>query len=233
MKLQANYDHTYQYVRKNARGLTYDIGYQVYQRNDSSFIYGFEVVQEASDGRFGSGASALNFDGTREEAEARVRELVEQQIENLPEEYESERFRNRKETDEGAVTDGWLIRRIYGYWPLFHDAELLSVTLRQYAFNGKRRTDMELVVHHSGQDNPEWEGRKVHCKLRFLFEDVQGNEFATHDISDPSWINDLRFSKRADGRVEIDLEPSTGFSILLNCAAVRLASVEPYSGETF
>lgn len=86
MKLQANYDHTYQYVRKNARGLTYDIGYQVYQRNDGSFIFGYEVVQEATDCRFGNGASRLEFEGTREEAEAHARALLEKMIDNLTDE---------------------------------------------------------------------------------------------------------------------------------------------------
>ena len=121
MKLRASYDHTYQYVRKNERALTYDIGYQVYQRNDGSYVYGYEVVRESSDGCFGSGASPLHFEGPRDKAEARVRELIEKRIECLPDEYESERFRYRQESDEGAVTDGWLIRRIYGYWPAFHE----------------------------------------------------------------------------------------------------------------
>jgi hypothetical protein len=231
MRLRANYDHTYQYVRKNERALTYDIGYQVYQRNDSSYVYGFEVVRESSDGWFGSGASPLHFEGPRVKAEARVRELIEQRIESLPDEYESERFRYRKETDEGAVTDGWLIRRIYGYWPPFHDAQLLSVSVRQYAVGDAHRTDIEMSIHHWGQDNPQWMGDSLHCKFTFLFEDVAGDEFSTEDVSVPNWINDIRFSRRDDGRIDVDVDPSAGLSIFLHCATARLLSVEPYTSK--
>jgi Immunity protein 50 len=136
---------------------------------------------------------------------------------------------HRKETDESAVTNAWLIRRIFGYWPVFHDAELLSVTLRRRTSGGKWQTDIELTLHHWGQDNPTWHGKDVHCKLTFLLEDVDGTEFTTENVSHPSWVNDLRFSRRDDGRIQVDLEPSTGFSLLLNCAVARVTRVEPYS----
>jgi hypothetical protein len=229
MKLRVNYEHTYQYVRKNALSRTYDIGFQVYQRNDGSYIYGYEVVQESSDGWFGNGASPLQFDGTKEQAETRVREMIEQRIEALSSEYESERFKHRNATDEGVVTDGWLIRRIYGYWPVFHDAQMLSVSLRQFSSANKGRVNMEMSIHHWGQDNPDWQGERLDCKLTFLFEDVSGDEFSTDDVSLINWISDLRFSRVENGRIQVDLEPSYGFSILLNCASARLLSVEPYS----
>lgn len=231
MRLQSNYENTFKYVRKNARGLTYDIGYHLYQRDDGTFIYGFEIVQEACDGRLGSGASVLNFRGTPDQAENYLRNMLEEMVEKLPDVWESDRYRNRKETDEGAVTDGWLVRRIYGYWPAFHDAEVLSVTLRRRASDGKWHTDMELVLHHWGQDNPNRQGKDEHCKLTFLLEDVDGEEFITENVRHPSWINDLRFSRCDDGRVQVDLEPSTGFSLLVYCAVARVTRVEPYSPE--
>ncbi|WP_244138810.1 MULTISPECIES: hypothetical protein [Burkholderia] len=86
MKLQAGYDQTFQYVRQNAHGLAYDVGFHVYQRNDGTFIFGYEVVQEETDCRFGNGASRLDFEGTRIEAEAHVRILLEKMIDNLTDE---------------------------------------------------------------------------------------------------------------------------------------------------
>lgn len=50
-------------------------------------------------------------------------------------------------------------------------------------------------------------------------------------MSDPSWINDLHFSRCDEGRVQVDLDPSTGFSILVYCAVARVIRVEPYSSE--
>lgn len=231
MKLKSNYDKTFQYVRKNARGLTYDVGYHLYQRDDGTFIYGSEIVQEAYDGRIGGGASVLNFHGTKEQAEEYLRSVLEETIEKLPEYWESNRNRNRKETDEGAVNDAWLIRRIFGYWPEFHDAEILSVALRRRTSGGRPCTDMEFSIHHWGQDNPNSKGDDVHCKLTFLLEDVAGQEFVTDNVADPSYIGDLRFSRCDDGRIQVDLEPSTGFSLLLYCTVARVMCVEPYSPE--
>lgn len=83
MKLQAGYDQTFQYVRQNARGQTYDVGFHVYQRNDGTFIFGYEIVQEATGCRHGSGASRLDFQGARNQAEAHVRTLLERMIDDL------------------------------------------------------------------------------------------------------------------------------------------------------
>jgi hypothetical protein len=218
MRPRVIYERTYQYRRKNALARTYHIGYQVYKRNDGSYIYGYEVVQESSDGWFGSGACQLQFDGSIEQAEARVRGIIEERIEHLPDEYESVRFTHRNATDEGVVEDAWLIRRIYGYWPAFHDAKMLSVSLRQSSVADKWRTDMEMSIHHWGQDNPNWRGERVDCKLTFLFEDVAGNDFSTDNVSLSNWICDLRFSRLENGRIQIDLEPSSGFP---SCSIVR------------
>lgn len=46
-----------------------------------------------------------------------------------------------------------------------------------------------------------------------------------------SRINDLRFSRCDDGRVQVDLEPSTRFSLLVYCTVTRAMRVEPYSPE--
>ncbi|MFC5431008.1 hypothetical protein ACFPTO_19710 [Paraburkholderia denitrificans] len=86
MKFRAGYDQTFRYVRQNAHGLAYDVGFHVYQRDDGTFIFGYEVVQEATDCQFGNGAIRLNFEGTREEAEAHVRAFLEKMIDNLTDE---------------------------------------------------------------------------------------------------------------------------------------------------
>ncbi|MPW22828.1 hypothetical protein GCT13_40040 [Paraburkholderia sp. CNPSo 3157] len=111
------------------------------------------------------------------------------------------------------------------------DAELLSVSLRRHASGGKWQTDIELDLHYWGQSNPEWQGDDVHCKLAFVLEDVEGTEFTTENVSHPSWISHLSFSGRDDGRILVDLEPSSGFSLLLDCAVARVARVEPYLPE--
>ncbi|MFM0158669.1 Imm50 family immunity protein [Paraburkholderia sediminicola] len=229
MKLKSNYEKTFRYVRQNSRGLTYDIGYRLYQRDDESFIYGFEIAQENYDGRTGGGATPLNFQGTFAQAEEYLRNRLQETVEQLPEEWESDRFRNRKETDESALTSGSLIRRIFGYWPSFHDAEMLSIAQHRHSFGSKARSDLTFSIHHWGQDNPDWKEEGIHCKLTFLLEDVRGSDFSTHDISDPCHIGDLRFSWCDDGRVQVDLHPSTGFSLLLYCKVARLISIEPYT----
>ncbi|WP_081069095.1 Imm50 family immunity protein [Burkholderia multivorans] len=149
--------------------------------------------------------------------------------EELAGSWESNRHKNRKETDESAGEHAWLIRKVFGYWPTFHDAEVLAVTLRRVNANGAWRTDMELVIRHAGQDNPAWNGRQAPCKITFYLEKVEGSEFTIENVSLPSWIDDLRFSHCDDGRVQIDLYPSTGFDILLYCRAASVTRIEPCS----
>ncbi|KWF37697.1 hypothetical protein WT56_03085 [Burkholderia pseudomultivorans] len=227
MQLQSNYAKTFRYIRQNARRLPYDIRYHLVQRDDGRIVYGFEIVQESSDGRIGSGAAALDFCGSLEDAEQYLIGKLQQMVETLPESWESGPARARPQTDESAVEHGWLIRRIFGDWPSFHDAELLSVTLRRVASNGAAHTDMELTLRHDGQDNPAGSVPPTPCRITFVFEQVDGDTFSTENVCYPSWIYDLRFSRCDDGRIQIDLYPSTGFEILLQCRAARVARIEP------
>lgn len=103
MKLQAGYDRTFQYARHNAQGLIYDVGFHVYQRNDGKFIFGYEVVQAATDCRFGCGASRLDFEGTREDAEAHVRVLLKNKIDNLTDEG------SKRVTRTGERAGYWIV----------------------------------------------------------------------------------------------------------------------------
>ncbi|MFM0492026.1 Imm50 family immunity protein [Paraburkholderia graminis] len=227
MQLQSNYAKTFRCVRQNERRLPYDIGYHLIQRDDGTFIYGFEIVQEKGNGRLASGATTLDFRGSLEEAERYLVNKLELIVEGLPESWESDRYKNRKETDESAVKHAWLIRSIFGYWPNFHDAEVLEVTLRRVNANGAWHTDMELVIRHSGQDNPAWNGHHAPCRITFFLEEVEGSRFTTENVSDPSWIYDLRFSHCDDGRIQVDLNPSTGLDILLYCRAATVTRIEP------
>ncbi|KVQ56679.1 Imm50 family immunity protein [Burkholderia territorii] len=232
MQLQSNYTKTFRYVRQNERRLLYEVGYYLTQRDDGTFIYGFEIVQEACGGRFGSGASTLDFHGSFHDAERYLISTLEQMVERLADSWESDRYKDRKETDESAVEHAWLIRKVFGYWPKFHDAEVLAVTLHRINANGAWRTDMELMIRHSGQDNRASNEHRESCKITFLLEGVEGSEFATENVSYPSWIYDLRFSHCDDGRVQIDLYPSTGFGLLLYCRAAAVTRIEPCSPAT-
>jgi hypothetical protein len=231
MKLKSNYPNTLSYVRQNKRGLTYDIGYRLYQSDDSSFTYGFEIVQELYDGRVSSGATALDFFGSHEEAEHYLVEKLKQMVERLPEGWETDRFRNRKDTDESAVKNAWIVRRLYGYWPEYHDAELIGVALRRRRLDKAWHTDIELTIRHSGQDNPEWKTKEEPCLITILLEDSTGDEFVTDDVASPSWINELLFSHCEDGRIQVDLDPSSGFSMLLYCSAAVVTRIEPCPSE--
>ncbi|HGL6717792.1 immunity 50 family protein [Burkholderia contaminans] len=232
MPLQSNYPNTLHYVRQSARRLTYDIGYYLSPHSDGSITVGYEIVQAARHGRIGCAATTLDFRGSLEEAERYLVKQLEAMVEDLPESWESDQYRNRKETDERAVEHAWLIRSVYGYWPKFHDAGVLAIALRRVNVNGGWQTDMELTIRHAGQDNPAWKGPQTPCRITFLFEDVEGTEFATENVALPSWIYDLRFSHCDDGRVQIDLYPSTGFGILLYCRAATVIRIEPCASDT-
>ncbi|MBN3834897.1 Imm50 family immunity protein [Burkholderia sp. Ac-20344] len=231
MQLQSNYPNTFKYVRQNARRLPYDIGYYLSEHSDGTIIVGYEIVQASHNGRIGCAATTLDFRGSLEEAERYLIKKLETMVEGLPESWESDQYRNRKETDESAVEHAWLIRSVFGYWPKFHDAGVLAITLRRVNANGGWHTDMELTIRHAGQDNPAWNGPPTPCRITFLLEEVEGTEFATENVSLPSWIYDLRFSHCDDGRIQIDLYPSTGFEILLYCRAATVIRIEPCASD--
>ena len=109
MHLRANYQKTFKYTRENARRLTYDIGYRLNQRDDGTFVYGYEVVQEHYDGCIGTGATALNFEGPYDDAEEYLRQMLKEMIDKLPEYWESDQDRNRSE--EGECVHG--ARRVW------------------------------------------------------------------------------------------------------------------------
>lgn len=227
MKLQSNYEKTLRYVRQNERRLTYDIGYHLERRDDGAFVYGCEIVQELSDGRISSAATQmLDFRGAPDAAERYLIGKLEQMVENLPEEWESDRYRNRKETDESAVARANLVSGMVGCWPDFHDAEVLAVTLRRVEANGSAHTDMELTIRYAWYKTPALSDR-MKVRITFLFESVEGPDFSIDNVAHPSWIYDLRFSHCGDGRIQIDLNPSIGFSILLYCRVATVTQVEP------
>ncbi|WP_338641921.1 Imm50 family immunity protein [Burkholderia pyrrocinia] len=233
MQLQSNYPKTFRYVRQNERRLPYDIGYYLSQHGDGTIIVGYEIVQALHNGRISSGANTLDFRGSLDEAERYLIKKLETIVEDLPELWESDRYRNRKDTDESAVKHAWLIRSVFGYWPKFHDAEVLAVTLRRVNSNGAWHTDMELTIRHGGQNNPASNGQQEPCRITFLLEDVEGSEFTTENVSYPSWIYDLRFSHCDDRRIQIDLNPSTGFDVLLYCRAATVIRIEPCSPANY
>jgi hypothetical protein len=231
MALESNYESTFRHVRGNARGLAYDVGYRLIGRDDGTFVYGFEIVQDQSGARMGSGASALDFQGSYAEAEAFLRRKLVHTIESLPEWWESDRYRNRNPTDESAVANASRIRDVFGYWPAFHDAEVISIEWRKRSPSPRVAFDLILSLRHGGQDNPNWQGNAVaHHVVKFMFENIEGKEFATHNVSEPTYVSDLLFSRCDDGRIQVDLDPHSGFSILIFCETARVISVEPCSG---
>ncbi|KVT44048.1 hypothetical protein WK52_15420 [Burkholderia multivorans] len=64
--------------------MPYDVGYYLTPRDDGTFIYGFEIVQEACDGRLGGGACTLDFQGSLDDAERYLIKKLEQMVKSLP-----------------------------------------------------------------------------------------------------------------------------------------------------
>ncbi|MCO1357116.1 immunity 50 family protein [Burkholderia multivorans] len=221
------YAKTFRYVRQNARRLPYDIGYSLTRRDDGTYIYGYEIVRESYSGRAGAGAVVLDFFGSPDDAERHLIKKLEQIVETLPEAlWEADREAADDETDERAVVNASDVTRIFGYWPRFHDAELIAVALRRVESAGGAHTDMELTVRAVVRRDDDDRARQ--WRITFLFEHVDGSQLSTEDVACRSWIHRLRFSRCDDGRVQIDLFPSTGFDIRLNCRTASVTRVDPY-----
>jgi hypothetical protein len=126
---------------------------------------------------------------------------------------------------EQCVQDSRLVRAIYGYWPSFHDAQLMGLELELPEFDGKNVANMSIRIRHKGQDNPKWIHPGPDCIIEFRFLDISDVNMMLGHLSAGGWIDELIFKSKSDGRFEFELIPSAGVDIKFNCSSARIVSI--------
>lgn len=126
------------------------------------------------------------------------------------------------------------VERIFGCWPDFHDAEVLSIVLdRTPAAGGPT---VRIAVHAFEMTREvDASGHYVlrnHVVVTFLLRDAE--VVRLEGFNHQNVLDGLRFSRPekpvAEGMaVEVQLEPSFGVSAIFQCARAEVVSVEPFA----
>jgi Immunity protein 50 len=125
------------------------------------------------------------------------------------------------------------VERIFGLWPDFHDAEVLSITLdRAPADSGPT---VRIAVHAFEM------AKEVDASGHYVLRNHVVVTFALHGaevvrlqgFNHQNVLSDLSFSKPAEPvaegmAVEVELEPSYGVAAIFQCARAEVVSVEPF-----
>lgn len=125
------------------------------------------------------------------------------------------------------VGNSVLLKKIYGYWPAFHDARILSIKIEREEGNSCA-SNVLIELRHWGQDDPNWIAPGPDCVITLIFRDVKIADVSMDAIVDSNEVYDLCFARTDDNLLLFELDPACGASIFIACAAAGIVEVKPY-----
>ena len=127
---------------------------------------------------------------------------------------------------------------VLGYWPSFHDAEVISVSARRTLPVVLGGTSVSLVVHvrkyeARGEGTAQYEQLLVKSVLAgFLctqVADLQLSEFNHQNVIDSLSVSKEPSVESPDSPLVLAIEPIWGIGGTVRCATVELSTVEELS----
>jgi hypothetical protein len=122
------------------------------------------------------------------------------------------------------IINSEIVLNHFGYWPSFHDAEILE--LKFYLLVGERPTlDMKIYVFES-TDRLDKEGRFIRdkkCILTFEFQEISNNKFS--GFYSQNILGDLDI-KEVDYKFRIWLNTDMGIEGKFDCELIIVKSLE-------
>ena len=127
------------------------------------------------------------------------------------------------------------VERVFGYWPSFHDAEVLDITLSRESCGAVRGPTVHFSVHaFEMTDEVDARGYFVlrkHVLVTFALYSVEVLQLDGFNLQ--SVLFGLHFSRPAepvepDLTVQVDLESSYGVAARFQCSRAEVVSVEPH-----
>jgi hypothetical protein len=138
---------------------------------------------------------------------------------------------------ESKIENSVLLTDIFGRWPSFHDAEVLSITLDRgeaRIFNPTLR-----VAVHVYEMTPEIDNRnryvlKHHVVVTFHFSrviQISLQDFNHQNVLSHLSIVDLSDRQLEHIRFEVTFEGTFGVTANFQCGSIAIESVEPYESD--
>lgn len=116
-----------------------------------------------------------------------------------------------------------------GYWPGFHDAEIISFSASRGAPGQASTTSARLCVNvcqykEVGCGTADYE--VIRCKsilIEFLFTSL--HRLSVEDFNHQNVINSIEFRQLEDQLVEVEIESIFGVGALIHCSHVEVVEV--------
>jgi hypothetical protein len=131
-----------------------------------------------------------------------------------------------------GVANAEAIVSAFGFWPSFHDAEILRATLDRGS--GDERPSITIVVHAFESDGSVDEKGYYQIVTSVLVtlkcRDVSESEL--RDLGPQNVLSSIDFESTAEGEVRVTFGPCYGLSGSLVCSQVVVESVIPWRSPT-
>ncbi|HEV7833139.1 MAG TPA: Imm50 family immunity protein [Caballeronia sp.] len=131
---------------------------------------------------------------------------------------------NQESSDKTCVENSAIVRSVYGYWPSFHDAEVVEFRLKMRK-EDRNVTDASIKILHEGQDNPQWTCPGPKCIVEFECADISNAVLDVSELYGGNWISRLIVLKKSEHVYEFDLQSSAGLEVKLTCKAISVAAI--------
>lgn len=116
-----------------------------------------------------------------------------------------------------------------GFWPRFHDAEVISVSASRsgvgYAASSSARLCVNVRLYKEiGQGTANYE---VVCFQSLLIELLfyHLHTFSVEDFNHQNVIDSIEFSRKAEQLIEVNVSSIFGFGGVIRCARVEVGDV--------
>lgn len=135
-------------------------------------------------------------------------------------------------TSAPAIPGAEKVVVFFGYWPSFHDAEIVGFELRRNDPLGQGESALSLNVRVREFETRDVGTAKYHvaetrgCVIHFLFADAR--EIQITGVNDQNVIGDIAIvasSNDGVGGFDVEIEPIHGFGGSWRCSRVEVARV--------
>ncbi|HVS45482.1 MAG TPA: Imm50 family immunity protein [Verrucomicrobiae bacterium] len=132
---------------------------------------------------------------------------------------------------EEHVGNANAITEIFGGWPTFHDAEVVSMHLQR----GPGSPSLECVIHVSEAtqeiDAHGFYVQKNHTLVTLAFRNIRLHELSGFNHQNVIYELEIDFAPKGTGRFSVYLPSSNGCEAQFNCDEIDVAKVELLAPE--